>query len=486
MGEISEPPEPVASFSRLRRWDTIELLTMAAAAAIIVFFVLIPPVVGVADSGDFVRITRLFDFDNPSPEDDDRWFKYVVLEYRFDPSYHWYSSIPTSEMLLVPPALALNRLVSKSGVFDIRAIGVVHGSLFLLALGLFIPVLRNLAGWRRAAVSLATLLIFCDVLYVSQYSSFYTDTAAFLFLLLTVVFFLRVARGTAPALADRAGLFVSCILFVTAKSQHSLAGVLFAMLLAWRPGLLTSRHPALARFVGAPALAAVSLAWLAISPPEYGAGARFNVIFYRLLPGSADASADLRLLGLDDSYKRHIGNHAYTAGSRMDEPEVSRAFSARNTFGRLALFYLRHPIRTLRVVETALFDASFQRARLGNYGRSVGKPPWAQSQAFSVWSEVKRWVLNEHPWLYGFYAASLSLLLPVWLIRQGTGRRPELAEGAIVLGAATILMLLIGALADGLDYLRHLFLFNACLDVLVLAWLAALTGGRARAAAISS
>src|ERR1051325_8550832 len=82
-----------------------EALALAAAAAILIFILFVPPPVGLADGGDFNKVTRAFDFDAAAPDNDDRWYKYIFLDYKFDPAWHWWSGLPTSEMLLVIPAL---------------------------------------------------------------------------------------------------------------------------------------------------------------------------------------------------------------------------------------------------------------------------------------------------------------------------------------------------------------------------------------------
>src|SRR5215831_13451014 len=103
-----------------------EALALAAVAAILIFILFVPPSVGLADDGDFNRVTRAFSFDAAAPDNDDRWYKYVFLDYRFDPAWHWWGGFPTSEMLLVIAALGLNGFVAEPGMFDLRVMGAVH------------------------------------------------------------------------------------------------------------------------------------------------------------------------------------------------------------------------------------------------------------------------------------------------------------------------------------------------------------------------
>src|SRR4051812_12766021 len=95
----------------------LEVLVLAAAAAIMAYILFVPPPVGLSDDGDFPKVTRQFDFDAVAPENNDRWYKYVFFDYRFDPAWHWSSGFPTSEMPLVAAALGLNRLVTRPPMF---------------------------------------------------------------------------------------------------------------------------------------------------------------------------------------------------------------------------------------------------------------------------------------------------------------------------------------------------------------------------------
>src|SRR5205823_4763056 len=121
-----------------------------------------------------------------------------------------------------------------------------------------------------------------------------------------------------------------------------------------------------------------------------------------------------------------------------------------------------------------LEDASAQRVHMGNYDRSAGKPPYAQSPAFSTWSALKQAVFAGHAWRYAIYCVGLGLLLPLALLQRGGKQRSIRIAGALVVVSLTAMALLIACLADGVDFLRHLFLFNACIDLLALASLAAL------------
>src|SRR6202034_4123435 len=119
-------------------------------------------------------------------------------------------------ILLVPPALAINTLLSKDGAFDVRCMGLVHSALFLAAFYLFLPLLDDAPRVLRRLMSGLALLIFGDVMYVAYLNSYYTDVAAYLFLLLTAVLALRTIRWRRRS--DAILLVAASLMLVTSKA----------------------------------------------------------------------------------------------------------------------------------------------------------------------------------------------------------------------------------------------------------------------------
>jgi hypothetical protein len=432
----------------VRAW-WIEIVALSTAVLIIALTLFVPPPVGVADDGDFPRVLRVF---NLVPANEPCCFENIVVHYRFDPAAHWWGGFPSSETLLMFPALALNRLISRPGEFDLRAMGAVHAGLLLAALALYLSVTHRLASIGRAVAAAAAIFVFCDTLYLSYLNSFYMDTPALLFLLLSAAFYLRIAGAKNPRTADWIGFVAGSFLFATAKSQHSLAALPIAAILFWKGHRRT-----------AVVLSTVSLLFILQAPFDYSATARFNLIFHRIVPEAPDRARALAELGLDNSYASKIGLHSYAADSQMTDLDWVHRFDERATYSRLFRYYLWHPLVPLEMLGAGLNDAGFQRIRLGNFPRSAGKPRAAQSNSFAAWTLLKQAIFTSRGWLYAIYSAALCALLPL-LAR----RHPQWFAGALALVAITLVTLAIGCLGDGLDYLRHLFLFNACLDMLAL------------------
>jgi len=210
-------------------------VALLLAAAAVVFQCFVPPNVGLADNGDFPKIAGQFDVGNPLfSKDVSRFadFKYVV-----DSKYHWDSQFYSSELLLFAAAFGLDSISGKPDTFDLRLMGAIHAAIFLLAFYRLLPLLKPLRPALRILLLGLILLFFTDVMYVGYFNSFFMDTGALLFLLLTVVSFLRALRWQRPV--DRWLFVASSMLLVTSKTQHFLLGIPIALLLIWKGGLLT-------------------------------------------------------------------------------------------------------------------------------------------------------------------------------------------------------------------------------------------------------
>ena len=95
---------------------------LALASAVVGYQIFLPPVVGLANSGDFGKVIGVFGLTAPI-EDENAW---AATRYKFDPEKRYWAGFYSSEHLVMAAAVAVNKLLSKDGYFDLRAIGLIH------------------------------------------------------------------------------------------------------------------------------------------------------------------------------------------------------------------------------------------------------------------------------------------------------------------------------------------------------------------------
>jgi hypothetical protein len=434
--------------------DTTDWIAFSIAAIVVLCQVAVPPTIGLADNGDFPKIAAKFNL-RPQVAEEDLYGHYATTGYVYIPNGHWDPGFLTTETALSWLAVNIGWALSRDGSFDLRLLGLLHSGLFLMAFALALPLFRNFQkGSRRLIIALA-ILIFADTMYVEYFSSFYMDTPAFLFLLLAAVLFLR-ARSLSSRPFVAFFLLACCCLFVLSKAQHALLGIPFAFFCLQDAGLLWASRPFLSRVTAIGLLAACSMFAFLHAPPGYASPALLTVIVRGLLPSAKNPSAELKELGLDDSFLRYAGMTAYSTGLPIQDPSWSKTFAKRTSYSKLALFYLRHPFRAAYVLGSGLDGATYQRTPyLGNFDKTAGYPPYTRSYRFSLWSDFKTNLLCNHGWAYLIYFLGLVAIL---------ARRYPLC--GLVLATMALLELAIGALADHAENTRHLFIFNCLVDLI--------------------
>lgn len=438
--------------------DRIDWAALLLAIGIVSFQIFVPPVIGLADNGDFVKITGRFDLYLPQGQANG----FADTTYTIDPQHHWRGDHISSEILLAGLAVGLNRIFS-SITFDLRWIGAVHGALYLLAFYLALPLMRGLPVLRRVLLMATIIVILGDVMFVSALNSFYMDTAAWIFICLGAVLYLRTLHWQTTA--NRVALIVCLALLLTAKMQHLVAGcILFLLILLMRRQLGFGRL--WLTWTAATAAVGIVLAYLG-TPWGYASIQHFNVIFYGLLPHSENVYRDLEQLGLDDSYERWVGMHTYSDGSPMLDLQFVRTFKQRTGFGRIGAFYVRHPGQLWRLLMEGVSEAGRERPYLGNYDRRTGVREFQESNAFSAWSSLKRALFWHNGKLYLGYVLGLLALLCMLAWRQRRLQTPGVFAGAVAFAVLTVFELFICSIGDVLDTLRHEFVFNGVSDLAV-------------------
>ena len=417
---------------------------------------MLPGFIGMANNGDFGKVTGYFCL---IPRGAETNFIYFQPAYVWHARNFWDSPYHSSESALAWVATRLAGATKEGAGFDIRWMGAIHAALFLGALAVLMAglrgTLREMPRWAAAAMAVAPVLIFTDVLYAANLNSFFMDTAALCGLMLMTASAVWMALEEEPSVVPVSIFAAAALLFATSKVQHAIWMVLPAAWLFASGIRMKARH--LRRFAyGAAIVVLLSGAWmLATVDPSYRGQAMFNLLFYRLGP----RGADLTSLGVAPQELRYIGMHSYIPGAPASDQDWTDGFYRRTGFARLLGWYARHPGTTLGLIrDTAANDAAEMRQNnLSNFRVEAGHPPGARTQRFAAWSSLRGELLRRWPWhiavWYALFAAGCLYL---------GSRVAWVALGVAALGAGEFLA---ASLADCLETARHLLLFQAATDL---------------------
>lgn len=474
-------------FRDIRR--PVAWMSALAAGVLVVCLIMLSPVVGVADNGDF---NRLIGMSGIAPLDKnesyaERYFAYAHTQFAY--GSYTRSFYASTQVLLVALSGWLSRLFN-SHVYDIRFLGACYTALLMLAFALLVrhspsvPASRKATAFLAVSTAAALIWVFADIGYTAYFQSFYGEPYALVAMLLVAASAVSLAAAERPTGAQLA-LFIGAALAVaTAKTQNAPLGFAFA-LLAWRLlSLRPDRRWRRQTLAGAALLALCPIVMLAVAPDKLVHANRYQTLFYGVLKDSPDVRKDLQELSLPTKYAALAGTNYYEAGTAIPQSDAVLRSEVLDRISHkdIALFYLKHPERFVgKLRKAAEAGFSIRPYYLGNYTQSEGKPPRALSYRFSAWSD---WKSHRMPhslsWLASFYALYIAALA-VWRRRAATPQARLLPETLGVVALAGAFSFAIPIIGDGeADLGKHLFMFNVCFDMMVVSVLMGACYGLAR------
>ena len=472
---------------RVRASRALVVCAAAASAAILAAQLLVKPIVGLANNGDFERVMSYAGLRYTSDRYEDKYFTHVVSKFAYAPVWDR-SGYLTSETLLARCAREASRPFSKDGLFDLRWLGALHAALVVAGIALLVAAAGALTVPAQATAAALLVFFFTDVGYAAPLNSFYSQAASVAFLLPAAgLAALGLRRGRldggllAAFVAAAAGL-------VASKPQESLHGPLLALLaLRLAP---PDRAGRLRGALAAAALCAVAvLVYRAIPDRSFREVALYRSVFEEMLRDSPDPAGDLAALGADPSLAVYAGRSAYAPDAPLSDPAFRAAFFDRVGYRGLLRFYLARPGRfAARLARAAPGAVRLRPGALGNFERDApGYAPNRTTNRFGLWSRIRRGLAPvAAPWLVLLLGGNAIAAAARWRRASARGRRVR--EAMLVLVAMAAVELAVCVLADSLESVhRHLFTFHALCDLLLAAdaawWVQLATRSRSPAGA---
>ena len=430
--------------------DRYTAAVLALLAALLVGQLLIPPIVGLADQGDFDRLWRWFGIESAVTDPEQRYFRYLIREWRIDPHTAETSGFLSADLLFVAASVQLNALLSKAGTYDIRALGAVR-----IAALLFVAFLLLRAAGRgglamRVVTAIALLVVAADVGYISYFNSGFTEPASVLFGLLTIALFIRLSVGQGNRSLNLAAFVASGMLLIWSKPQNVLLAIPLAFL-TWRiAGLEATNRWRVGAIAGAALIVASAVLYRAFPPPVwYTQQIRHIAVFNSLLLASPDPAADLRALGVDPRWVSLAGHFPWSLQTQRHAGELQAEFHDRVDDRAIVAFYLRHPERILPLLKLSASQALAVRVGVGQFEASSGRPPFSRATAFALRSDfVRESGPHRFRWVVALLGVAVLVACAAWRTARTHAQR-LLAEGTLMLAVAAIIQYVIVAVLQG-------------------------------------
>ena len=406
-----------------------EIAVLALFLLIGIYQLFIPPLIGIADNGDFARLRYPNGLERIPSEAEDQRFNYVHSRFAVVPEpavgiYYFH----TSSHLFVGAARWLNVLLVSPQQFDLRVLAALYLACFLLGMFLILKSTRRFALHWRCLIAGALLLMFSDTAYMAYFSSFYSEPTALVCLILAVgCSLLLISRQ--GGFAALAGYFAASGFLISAKPMYVPFALLFIPL-----GIYLTRFVSFKfrwGFTGAVSavLLMLAVAYQAITPEWLRMKANYIAIFSVLLPESPNPAEDLLILNLRPEWIRYIGTSPYDADGPVEtDAEFRKEFIRRVRTLTIPRYFLKRPAQLYRVASHIAPQMVITLpAYAGYYEESSGKP--ARSKPPAPWSRLRSRIFPSSLWLLLLYFASGAAALAIAFRRDLT----EFTRGLLLL-----------------------------------------------------
>jgi len=445
-------------------------LLIAVCGTCLISQVLVRPAVGISNNGgDFPKMAGAFglapEFGAWAAHKQYGEFVYRYLRAdRFDYNRDFRTAeFVSSEYFLIKLARGLQRLFQPGPRFDIRWLGGVGGVFFLLAIAIWIYALPP-GPWRLFG-GLFVILVWTDVAYVQYLNSFFMDTPAMIFLVLSVAAGLHVVRH--PDSRPFALLMVAAaLLFAVSKSQHALPAFLFIPLFAAYAFWTRDRVVRAAWIAGSIVLAVGAMFVLSRNTDEYRRIPVYTVVFSRLAPSAPDPLRALQELGLGKAELPLLHTYAYEPRAPVGNPVWGQYFHERCNYSTLLRYYLRHPSVPARFIYEDLSGAAVHIRPWANLSPEDGFPLDSQATHFTSWSDFRSFLFKHAPW-HIIALALVTLAGALWLLFGSPADR-AFAVLVLLVQAVAAVECATSSLADDAETARHLFMFHVATEISIL------------------
>jgi len=442
---------------------------------ILTYQLLIPPVIGMADQGDFSRIFNRFGIKSDISDRNRRYLRYFIRTWTIQRGAGAPTGFLSPDIVLMAISLRINQFLFKSDTFDMRSLALVRMTLFLFAALLILRL-----GWRqgqllRVVVAFGLLVVFADVGYVAYFNSAYSEPSSFLFALLAVAFYLRLLASEGTRSANLIAFLVSSVMLIWSKPQNILVCIPLALITLRLAIVGNSRRWKAATTGGALVLLAMFPLFEALPPPSwYKDAIRYIAVFKVLLPSSPNPRADLVELGVDPELVSLSNTYPWTPGLPILPQQLKAGFYDRMTDGKIVRFYLQHPGRLWPLLSLAAPRSLWlQPSSLGNFEETTGLPPSTLATSFSFRSTFfRRFGPSQFSSILAWLAVAVAVATFSWLRARTVALRLASEGVAVLVVGALIQYCMVGVLQGHQSVEKGMFLFAFFFDATFVATLA--------------
>lgn len=436
----------------------------------------VPPLLGLADNGDFGRIMLPNGLRHERERNPNDYFGY--FNYRYD-KLQYYNEVKadkSTHSIIIKAAIVLDDLFTRDSKFDIRFFAVINLAVLAFAIYWLVEAVERMLDNKvfRYIMGLVAVVIFGDVGYTVYFNSFFGESIAYSFFLLSVASLLRFSVDQEVKLNYIVIFLLSSLIFIGAKNQYSLNGILCFLILGSVLLLKLMHWKKIFTVILGSGLILFSIWMYQVIDKNIYLINKYHSITRGVLVFESDAQNIIRKIGLDEQFALLAGTIYFDRTPVIDpkhEILLDNFYSKYDIFS-LALYYFKNPKAFSKIMEFGLKNSFAIRPEvLGNYTRDSGRKYGERATFFTSWSYIKdNLVPNSAQFIYFFLLICLGLTMArvISYRKTGTPRLKYYSEVVMLYvfltGFSQVLISFIGA--GDTDLKKHLFMTTVTWDIL--------------------
>ena len=443
----------------------LSMLTTGAALLICVIALFLPNVLGVADNGSLSGTISNNGLSYIQTETEDIYNNYFIREYYSSATGK--GSVTGIQDIIIRLAISLDKLVTNDVYFDIRFLAFIYVILYIPAFYMFINhALCRVGSFTQSVfVSLLGLFIFADISYISYFNSFYPEALWYISILYCVSAMMSIHSCDNKCFGAVILLVFGLVLVFTRK-QTFIAGFILAVFCIWQALSGTGSLKRVLCLITSISLIAASFISLLYVKSDFTVIDKFHSITKGVLFQAEDSEKALEELGIDPSYSvlADVSAYDYYPFIEADAKVLYKGFYDRFNSGDIAIYYLKHPVYLLNMLNYAVSSTvNIRREYCGNYEKSVGMPPKAQSIFWAGWSLIK---LQYSPQTVAFLFVLLIAALVFYNgIKKGKESFSSIMGALAVIGLSQAIIAIIMSGSAAMQ--QHALIMGFVLDIIL-------------------
>jgi hypothetical protein len=211
-----------------------------------------------------------------------------------------------------------------------------------------------------------------------------------------------------------------------------------------------------------------------ITSEDLSKDTQYNSVFYGILKDSENPKQDLIDMGLNPDMSVEAGKHAYLDISEYVKyiplTEITeQEFYNKMSNGKLVEFYIKHPIRLIKGMETTASEAFLTSTSLGKYKESYSEVPIRNFNRFTVWSKIKEYLPKHFAFIVLVYM--IVFIASLFEFKKNK-RNKEFRAKVLLLWALMIISILqypMPFVGNGYaDIKKQVYLFDFIFDIILI------------------